>query len=145
MMLEFRLILGDADFTALRNDRLYKEHPHELGALYHDTLKKLHEEYLFRELARLKGRKVNIFGGGAAYERYKDLFKEIKISNFIIDPIYNPPTLKEGVPVVAPGEPINQELPMLIMAWMDNINPLWRRANKIYPVARDIVGCAYVN
>lgn len=143
MMLEFRLVLDDKDFNSLRNDELYKRSPHLLGKLYQSTTKQKHKEYLNKELNRIQGKEIYIFGGGPAYEENKHLLKDVKIRSFMIDSSYNPPDSIDGIPVIGPDSKIiDGNNPVIIMGGIDNINFMWRRIQNLQPQVTDIVTCS---
>lgn len=142
MMLEFRLVLDDYDFNELRQNKLYKNNSYLLGDLYHNTIQRLHTEYITKELARINGKEVYIYGGGASYETNKNLLSHLKIKNIILDTRESPEEI-DGHKVIQPYQAsFTSETPIIIMARPQNINAIYRKLKNNYLNATDIIGCA---
>lgn len=144
MLLEFRLLFNDDEFSSLRNDKLYREYPHLLGELYQNTIYERHTSYFEKELKRIQGKNVFIYGGGEAYKQNRHLLKGINIRSILMD--MPGPAEIDGIQVIHPEKAvINSENPIIIMARYQNMNTMYRKLRYRFPQLHDIIGCCLFN
>lgn len=144
MLLEFRLLFNDDEFSSLRNDKLYREYPHLLGELYQNTIYERHTSYFENELKRIQGKDVFIYGGGEAYRQNRHLLKGINIRSILMD--MPGPDEIDGIQVIHPEKAVvNSEDPVIIMARYPNMNTIYRKLRYKFPQIHDIIGCCLFN
>ena len=141
MMLEFRLLYNDAEFTALTQNPLYHEQPHLLGQLYQQKIQAAHADYFSRELQRLHGKKVFVWGAGEAFKKNRKLLQHINICALLVD-IPGAPKELDGIPVEHPDTALpNANEPVIIMARQAHANTIYKKIIRSYPHIKDIVCC----
>lgn len=140
MLLEFRLLLNDDEFSSLRRDKSYHDHPYLLGKLYHNTIQERHKSYFEKELNRIQGKDVFIYGGGEAYRQNRHLLHGVNIRAILMDtPEHNK---IDGIQVTHPDNAtIHPGNAVIIMARYQNINIMYRKIRYKFKNLNDVIGC----
>lgn len=150
MLLECCLLLEEKEFWDLYHNEFYKENPHLLAEFYYKRLNEVHEKYLASELTKIKGKKVWIFGGGAAFQNKKHLLKNVQIEGILMD-FENAPKQIDTIPVLHPEQAFSEhpEYPVIIMGKRENVNNMYKKVLQymyIYSVGQcggsNIITCA---
>lgn len=140
MLLEFRLLFNDDEFSSLRHDKLYHDHPYLLGELYRNTIYERHMEYFNRELKRIQGKDIVIYGGGRAYRQNRHLLNGVNIRAILMDTSEHDEI--DGIHVIHPDNAaICPENPIIIMARYQNMNIMYRKIRYKFKNVNDIIGC----
>jgi len=86
MLLNFRHILSDEAFAALRSDHRHRETPEPLLGMLHDLVAAKHNAYVLQQAERLAGKELYFWGCGEIYQANKHLFLGARPQGILLTP-----------------------------------------------------------
>lgn len=146
MLLQLRTVLDDEEFAAVQSDKRYKESPHLLGSLYHDSLREKHARYLAALLPTLEGRECYFWGCGGAYQQNKALFSHTRPKAVLYDLPSKAPDSVDGIPVLHPDKAFAEapDIPVVVFSGHLRCNAIHRKLLQRYNREDDVVFCAHI-
>lgn len=146
MLLEFALLYDINDFMDIYNNKFFRENPCLLGELYHDTVNNLYNDYITKQINRIKGREVWFYGCGSVYQQKKCIFKNIHPKGILID-IDNEYSIIDNMTAMHPDEAvkINPNIPVIIFAKKENINYIYTKILRKWSNFKDIIVCTSID
>lgn len=117
MLMNFRLIMNDEEFLALRENKGYKENPRPMLKDFHACLRDKQARYMMESAQRLRGQDVYFFGCQQVYQENKAFFSKCRPQAMLIEHSLGE-MMVDGLPVLLPEEALSsgQTLPIVIFS-----------------------------